>query len=266
MKLGPLCALLFALALTSRADAQQPEWAYGGEVLRFRPQRRALPARLEQQQRALDGHLETLAARGEGRILRGASYAALGAGALATGFFFAEGARPLLYLIGVTTMSQGVAELAFVPDPEKLGRAYLRMPLRDAREVRARFRFGEEALSSIARGERRARLFGGTITMVTAAAYTPLVYWAERRADASYRFGDSPFDFVSIAISAANFVTGLLAVVAKSEAEQRAAAYRLLRERNEREAPGELQQLARRTSLQVAASVRGATIGARVAY
>ncbi len=244
-----------------RASAQDPlPYRTAPEVLWVGPQALTLPPRIATRQRALELSLATLSAGSEGRVVSGAVQVALGASFIAVGAFVqSEVARSLLILLGAGSLARGTIQLTLAPAAEQPSRDYAAMPMATGEQVRARIRFGEQQLEQLALAARRTRIVDGSVTMLVATSYVPLLWWLERREQSSYRFGDSAFDYVGLAISVINFGSGLVTALVRSEAEKRADAYRELKQRTEREAPGELEQLAARTSLRFhvdAATVR----------
>ncbi len=226
----------------------------------------ALPRAIEAREEALARDLGALGARSEGRVLNGSLQLAAGVALVTVGAVLGdEIGRSLLILLGAGALSNGIVVLA-VPDAAARANRYTHMPMLTADQVRARIRFGEESLARLARAGRRARIADGTVTMTVAAAYVPLLWWLERRADAQYRFGDTPYDYVAIALSGISFASGLVTALVKTEAERRYRGYREFDEFLEQQAPGALERLARRTSLDLAASSHQLAVRARVRF
>ena len=252
---------------TSVGLAQEPlPYPPPPDVVRI-PAPLGLSPRLDARQRALELDLTALAARDEGRVLNGALQATLGAGFVTAGIFVdGDVARSLLILFGAGALAHGTILLTMVPKVEKLAQTYTQLPRFTPGQVRARIEFGERTLDELARAGRRTRIVDGTVTMLVASSYVPLWSWLERREDPEYRFGDSAFDYVGLAISTVNFATGLVTALLPSEAERRARAYRSKKDRFEREAPRELEQLSLRPPLGVAVQRSGITVLGRFCF
>ena len=178
----------------------------------------------------LGGDLAGLERRSRGRLASGIIQIGLGTGLATLGAVMAnEFGRSLLILVGAGAVAHGTFTLTLPEDAAALSRAYEALPVFTPAQLKERVRFGEQALGRIARGARRARIAEGTVTMAVAAAYIPLLWWLERRADSSYRFGDSAFDYVGLALSGINFASGLVTALVSSDAERRLHDYEALR-------------------------------------
>lgn len=236
-------------------------------VLFVGPQTRSLPPRIREREQTLRIDLAALRAGTEQHVVNGAVQTGIGAAFITTGVFLrGEFARSLMFVLGAGTLAHGLVQLLLVEDATTAAQSYAELPMFTADQVRARIRFGEQSLARLARGGRRARIVDGVVTMVVASSYVPIVWAFQRRDDPSYRFGDSASDYVGVTLSAINFVTGLVTALVRSEAERRYDRYRDMHARFERVAPGELEQLAKAVSLQMAASAGRMHLGANIRF
>jgi hypothetical protein len=234
--------------LPSQAHAQDGASAptQGYPVPSATPGGVALPSRSLVLQRVLGSHLEALADHSGGRILDGTLELVLGGAFVGIGIFVKDELfRSLLFLTGGVSLGRGMNQLIIAPDPSEQATAFQAMPTGSMSAARARLRYGEDVLTWAARRSRSARLIDGMLTMAGAAAYVPL-YWGLRRGnEPHYRFGDDAVDYVTVVFSTVAFAAGLITTIRKSEAEQRSAAYRELKDRFRAESPGEFAWLPR---------------------
>jgi len=260
-----LLVLWSLLASPARADAP-PAVNLPPSVLRA-PPAPDLPPGIRARLAALDYDLRRLGAQGGSRVLQGGLQLAIGAGLATAGALVKDDiARAVLLLASASAVANGTIQLTLVPDTPDLARAYLKLPATTLAEARDKIHMGARTLGELARAGRRTRIVDGTVTMAIACAYVPLVYTLARRDDPAYRFGDTAFDYVALALSGIQFATGLVGALVPSEAERRAQAYRALDARFERAAPGELAERAARSTLRLALGPDRVGLGARLSF
>jgi hypothetical protein len=163
--------------------------------------------------------------------------------------------------VGILGVARGVAGLTLLPDPRDAANTFLRMPQYSADSVRARLRFGEQALAAQARVDRRTRIADGTVAMLISASYVPLTIWIQARNDASYRFRDDSYGYALLVLSVINAATSLVTALTPTPSEERYEQYQQLVHAQEQAAPAALDKLSlslsgTREGLQVAASLR----------
>lgn len=192
----------------------------------------AIPTQLALRAQRLGRDLDALGERDSGRLT--SSIVQLGVGAV----FATLGAvlkneigRSLLLLVGAGTMAHGGFQLALHEDAGDLAESYRALPMVTPGLAAERVAFGERALTRIARGARRGRIADGSVAMGVAAVYVPLLWWLQKREDDAYRFGDSAFDYVALALSGINFASGLVTALVRTDAERRLHDYEALRAR-----------------------------------
>ena len=190
--------------------------------------------------RVLDSDLQLLAQRGENRVLDGSLQIAMGSLFVGLGIVFDdELLRSIMLLTGGVSVLRGVNRLTIEPNATTPAIEYRAMQAVTEQQVNAKLSYGEQSLVRLAARSRSARLVDGVLTMVGAAGYVPLFYGLQRIDDPHYRFGDDPFDYVGLALSAIGFTAGLVTTIRKSDAERRAKRYRELKERFVSESPQE---------------------------
>jgi hypothetical protein len=243
-----LCAVLAVAAVPQPSHAQDGTSlpAQGYPVPSATPGGVALPSRSLVLQRVLGSHLDALADHSGGRILDGTLELVLGGAFVGVGIFVKDELfRSLLFLTGGVSLGRGLNQMIIAPDPSEQATAFQAMPTGSIAAARARLKYGEDVLAWAARRARTARLIDGTLTMAGAAGYVPL-YWGLRRAnEPRYRFGDDAVDYLTVVFSTVAFAAGLITTIRKSEAEQRQAAYRELKDRFRAESPAEFAWLPR---------------------
>ena len=232
------------------------------QVMPGGPRRLVLSQPMITRARRLGSDLDVLGRRSGGRVTAGVIQISVGAAFATLGAVLSnEIGRSLLLLVGAGTIAHGVFQLTLVEDAESLRRAYEDMPVFTPQQLAERVRFGEQALQRIAHGARRARIADGSVAMTVAAVYVPLLWWLESRQHERYRFGDSAFDYVALALSGINFASGLVTALVSSEAEQRLRDYETLRSR-QTDAPPAPAAL----SLRFGAVRAGASMAARLVF
>jgi hypothetical protein len=182
--------------------------------------------------RSLDADLQVLAARGGGSVVDGVLAIVMGATSVGIGIFMdASGSAPgpsmtpYLYLYGGAGIVRGVLDFVFMRNPSGVAITYAHMPMGNLGEVRARLRFGEHELESLAQTAEIARIIDGALSIGTGLAVVP-VYLGPT----NFSFS-SAFDYFVLIGAAVSATTGVITLFSANEAERRWSAYRELRER-----------------------------------
>jgi hypothetical protein len=201
--------------------------------------------------RTLEADLSVLADLTSGRVLDGSLSIVAGSAFVTVAVFLDDAlVQALLGVTGGLAIGRGVIALSLVPDAGSSAASYQQMPMLDAGQVSARIAYGEQALTSLARRTRRARLVDGALSMTAGAAYVPTYLLLRGRDEPDYRFGRDAADYVGLGVAAISFVAGLVSVLRKSEAEKRVAAYTRMRDELEAQAHARFEP---RLSLQLTA-------------
>ncbi|MGE0790202.1 MAG: hypothetical protein AB7S26_31295 [Sandaracinaceae bacterium] len=188
-----------------------------------------IPSRVTTRLRALDASLRSLAARGGGNIVNAVLSMLTGGLSVTLGAFAAEPMNIYLYVYGGAAAARGVLDLALTPDASGAAITYQHMPMTDEREVEARLRFGEEALSSLAEQALIARIVDASLNMSAGVAIVP-IYLAPNDFEIS-----DPLDYFVLIGAGVSIVSGIIALASSSSEEQRWSAYQELRSRLEAE-------------------------------
>jgi hypothetical protein len=207
--------------------APEPGWAQAepGSDLRVRS---SISTRL----RSLDADLQVLAARGGGSIVDGVLAIAMGATTIGIGLYMdLSGSAPApsitgyLYLYGGTGIARGILDFAFMQNPSAVAITYTHMPMSTLGEVRARLRYGERELESLASTAQIARILDGALSIATGLAVIP-VYLGPN----NFRV-ENAFDYFVLIGAAISATTGVITLFSTNEAERRWSAYHELRDR-----------------------------------
>jgi hypothetical protein len=182
--------------------------------------------------RALDADLQVLAARGGGSVVDGVLAFVRGATSVGIGVFMdvsrsapGPSMTPYLYLYGGAGIVRGVLDFVFMRNPSSVAITYAHMPMGDLSEVRARLRYGERELESLAQNAEISRILDGVLSIGTGLAVVP-VYLGPT----NFSF-TSAFDYFVLIGAAVSATTGVITLFSANEAERRWGAYRELRER-----------------------------------
>ena len=182
--------------------------------------------------RSLDADLQVLAARGGGSVVDGVLAIVMGATSVGIGIFMdvsgsapGPSMTPYLYLYGGAGIVRGVLDFVFMRNPSSIAITYTHMPMGSLGEVRARLRFGEHELESLAQTAEIARIIDGALSIGTGLAVVP-VYLGPT----NFSFS-SAFDYFVLIGAAVSATTGIITLFSANEAERRWSAYRELRER-----------------------------------
>ncbi len=182
--------------------------------------------------RALDADLQVLAARGGGSIVDGVLAIAMGAVSIGIGVFMdvsgsapGPSIAPYLYLYGGAGITRGVLDFVFMQNPSGVAITYTHMPMGSLSEVRARLRYGERELESLAQTAEIARILDGALSIGTGLAVIP-VYLGPN----NFRI-ENAFDYFVLIGAAISATTGIITLFSTHEAERRWSAYRELRDR-----------------------------------
>jgi hypothetical protein len=182
--------------------------------------------------RSLDADLQVLAARGGGGIVDGVLAIVMGATSIGIGLFMdLSGSAPgpsisgYLYLYGGTGIARGILDFVFMQNPSAAAITYTHMPMTTLAEVRARLRYGERELESLANNAQIARILDGGLSIATGLAVIP-VYLGPN----DFRV-DNAFDYFVLIGAAISATTGIITLFSTNESERRWSAYRELRDR-----------------------------------
>jgi hypothetical protein len=122
----------------------------------------------------------------DARLTSGLINLAVGAGLVGLGFapIWGEGSTPsapqaLIWFQGGYNVASGAVELLWAPSRERLAREYAVMPIEDARQRRARVRFGEQSLEDIAADGRRRRVLSAVSTVAYGLGTLGIFYRAQ---------------------------------------------------------------------------------------
>ncbi len=188
----------------------------------------AVPAATATRLRALEGSLGALASRGSS-IGSGIASMVSGGVSIALGIVNRD-ERTLasyLYLWGSAGIAGGIIDVALRPRASRPSIEFAHMPMRNAAEIEARLQFGENALESIARRARIARILDASLNVAVGALVLPVYYIPT---DFSF---DEPFDYFVLIGSAVSVISGVIKLATTSTAERRWSAYQDLRRRLE---------------------------------
>lgn len=179
--------------------------------------------------RSLDADLQILALRGGGSVVDGVLAIVMGAASITVGIVMdAEGSgtmSPYLYVYGGAGIARGILNFVFLQNPSGVAVTYSHMPMTTLPEVRARLRYGESELESLASNAQTARIVDGALSIATGLAVIP-IYLGPRNFEITEAY--DYFVLIGAAISA---VTGTVTLLSSTEAERRWNAYRDLRDR-----------------------------------
>ncbi|GAB4217530.1 MAG: hypothetical protein OHK0013_45120 [Sandaracinaceae bacterium] len=182
--------------------------------------------------RSLDADLQVLAARGSGGVVDGVLAIVMGATSVGIGLFMdLSGSAPApsiagyLYLYGGAGIARGILDFVFMQNPANAAITYTHMPMTTLAEVRARLRYGERELESLANNAQISRILDGGLSIATGLAVIP-VYLGPNNFSIS-----QPFDYFVLIGAAISATTGVITLFSTNEAERRWGAYRELRDR-----------------------------------
>ncbi|MEY4510704.1 MAG: hypothetical protein RLZZ450_2826 [Pseudomonadota bacterium] len=233
-------ALFVVLAAgTSSAHAQVPPAPRAVPGVLTLP-RAAPPPHIAARELQLEGHLRALGAQAKYSGWLGGAVITMGCAAVAIGAAYPREAGALLFPLGALALSRGVLGITLMAGREQQAAAYRSLPTYTPDQVRARLAFGEAVLAYQARRARIGRIVDGSVSLLVAASYVPLLWWLQRRDNPAYHFNDDGFGYAVLALSVVNAGTALVTLFSESGAEQRYDAYKQLVDRQEREHPGEL--------------------------
>lgn len=207
-----------------RAQAGEPRG------LETRSSRIDIPSRIATRLRVLDADLGALANRGGNGIVDGVLSMLSGALSITLGVLVDEDLlRTYLFLWGGANVARGIIDLVVSPNASEPAIQYAHMPMDSPTEVRRRLEFGEDALHSLARRTRLARILDASINIAVGVAVVPL-YLGPNDFEIQ-----SPFDYFVLIGSGISVISGIINLATRSEAEKRWNAYDELRGRLSRE-------------------------------
>lgn len=191
-----------------------------------------IPASISTRLRALDADLQVLAVRGSGGIVDGVLAIVMGATAIGIGVYMdvsgsapGPSMTPYLYVYGGAGIVRGILDFAFMRNPSGVAMVYAHMPMTTLGEVRARLRYGERELESLAQTAELSRILDGALSIATGLAVVP-VYLGPT----NFAFS-SAFDYFVLIGAAVSVTTGIITLFSVNESERRWSAYREMRER-----------------------------------
>lgn len=156
-----------------------------------------------------------------------------GAVAISLGFVFAtdegDGPHPaqiLLWTVGGLQLAMGLSALAFPPARERLSDEFSALPQSDARERRARVRFGEEALDRMAADGARRRVIGAVVG-VTAAFLPMFILYRDQIFDSAPWPEPPALNVLAFSLSGIAAVQALVPLFSRSAEERLRDDYRM---------------------------------------
>ncbi len=182
--------------------------------------------------RALSADLQVLSLRGDGSVVDGVLALVMGATTIGIGIAIdlsgsspGPSLTPYLYVYGSAGILRGILDFAFMQSPSSAAVAFTHMPMADLADVRARLRFGEHALESLASNAELSRILDGSLSIATGLAVVPIYL-----GPTNFTF-TSAFDYFVLIGAAVSVTTGTITLFSTNESERRWAAYRELRDR-----------------------------------
>lgn len=255
-----LCIVVAGAASIAHAQVALPGLEPGALVV----PRATPPSRIAVREQNLASHLRALGGQAKYSGWLGGAVITMGCAALAVGVAYPRDAGALLFPLGTLALSRGILGLTLTAGRERQAVQYLSLPMYTPDQVRARIAFGEAVLAYQARRARIGRIVDGSISLLVAASYVPLMWWLQRKGNPDYRFNDDGFGYAVLALSVVNAGAALFSLFSESGIEQRHVAYKKLVERQEREQPGELQNW--RAALSIRPLASRAALGLQTAF
>jgi len=246
MRIGRVLSWCLALSLAAnvaRAQAPAPVAPYVPPQVVFTGQSIPLPPGVEERAQLLEWNFRVIQREAKNRDWLLGGVLVVGTGLVTVGSVYAKKVGALLIPIGALGVIRGATGLLFMRDPTVIAGQFLRLPAFDARQVRDRIRFGEQALAALALQERRARIVDGSISVAIASSYVPLAVLLARQHDSSYRFRDDSLSIALLAISVVNVGAALVSTLRPTVNELRYRAYQELSEEQEKKHPHALDKL-----------------------
>jgi hypothetical protein len=192
-----------------------------------------VPPRITARLRALDRDYTALSARGSSGLVDGILSVVTGGLSIVLGALLPDtsnGFATYFYVFGAGNIAHGIVDIAVTPDPVEPALVFAHMPMRDVDEVKARLRYGEQALESLAFRSRLGRILEGSLDIATGVAFIPF-YLGPR----DYAFSGDVLDILMITAALIRVVSGVATMLSPTDAERRYDAYDSLRDRLRRE-------------------------------
>jgi hypothetical protein len=183
--------------------------------------------------RALDADLQILSARGGGSVIDGIMMIVMAGATAGWGAFMQVSAPPgvepyqayYLYLSAGVSITRAILTFALMTNPSQAAIQYSHMPMTSEHDVRARLRFGEAQLDSLADSARLLRILDGSLNLAGGVAVLPFVF-------ATGTFDTGNFaNWGLLLLGGLQAVFGVVSLVSTTEAERRQSAYHELRDR-----------------------------------
>lgn len=184
-----------------------------------------IPSSIATRLRALDADLQILAARGGGSIVDGVLSILTGGISITLGILLNSAPSNYLYVYGGVGVVRGVLSLSLMTNPSAAAIQYSHMSMGSTSEVRARLRYGETQLDSLADMARIGRIIDGSLNIAAGLAVIP-IYLGPNNFEIT-----SPFDYFVLIGAAISTVSGVITLFSSNEAERRQSAYHELRDR-----------------------------------
>lgn len=191
-----------------------------------------LRASIAARTRAVGTDLQVLSLRGGSGVVDGVLALVMGATTIGIGVAIdlsdsapGPSLTPYLYVYGGAGVVRGILGFAFMQDPSSAAVQFTHMPMTNLAEVRARLRYGERELESLARNAELARILDGSLSIATGLAVVPIYL-----GPTNFAF-TSAFDYFVLIGAAVSVTTGTITLFSTNEAERRWSSYRDLRDR-----------------------------------
>jgi hypothetical protein len=189
-----------------------------------------IPSRIATRLRVLDADLNALGSRGGNNIVDGVLSLLSGSLSITLGVLVDDNRMSnYLYLWGSANAARGILDLALAPDASEPAITFGHMPMGSMEEVRQRLHYGENELESLATKSRLMRILDASINIGVGVSVIP-IYLAPNDFEVK-----DPLDYFVIIGSGISVISGVINLVAKSEAEKRWEAYESLRDRLKKE-------------------------------
>jgi|GEM_PF-4208152 len=187
-----------------------------------------LPSRISARLRALDRDYTALSMRGSNGLVDGILSIVTGGLSIALGAVLpdsANGFATYFYVFGAGNIAHGLVDLFITPDPVEPALIFAHMPMGTVDEVKARLRFGEQSLETLADRSRLGRILEGSLDIATGVAFIPF-YLGPR----DYAFTGDILDIVVMTAALIRVISGVATLIMRTDAERRWSAYATLRD------------------------------------
>jgi hypothetical protein len=187
-----------------------------------------IPSSIATRLRALDADLQILSLRGGGSIVDGILSILTGGVAITLGILLdtaPEAMRDYLYVYGAVGAVRGILSLSLMTNPSAAAIQYAHMPMGTTSQIRARLRYGESQLDSLADMARIGRILDGSLNIAAGLAVIPIFL-----GPTNFTF-TTPFDYFVLIGAGISVVSGVITLFSSNESERRQSAYHELRDR-----------------------------------